>query len=315
MVTIKFGLMKTNLLIVGLLLFVLVSACVSKAGNETDSIALDSTVEEVIFCGDDKVLIFSRRQPGDDFHKEWEWTATNSKGMPSEFVGYFTTIDECKPIGEKCLLITSSGGGAALVERGTRNTLFYARVPNAHSAEYLPGGKIAVALSTAEGGNSVQIFDSMKPNKVLYSDSLYSGHGVVWVEEMESLFALGFDELREYKLKDWNSNSPSLEMAASWKIPDESGHDLYLTSDHRLLFSTTNSAWEFNLQSHEFAPFAPLENVKHVKSINYNAETKELIYTKGEISWWTHHVYFTNPTDTLVEENVKIYKSRITWKK
>ncbi|AGA80508.1 DUF6528 family protein [Echinicola vietnamensis] len=304
--------MKTNVLILVFLAATTVAACVSRADNEHNHIRPDSSVRELIVCGDDKVLIFHPTDGG--YQKEWEWSAANSNGMPPGYVGYFKTNDECKPVGDNRLLVTSSGGGAALIERSTGNTLFYAHVPNAHSAEYLPEGRIAVALSTASGGNAIQLFDALKPNKVLYSDSLYSGHGVVWVEDRESLFALGYGELREYKLKEWDSTTPKLEMKAFWEIPDESGHDLYLTKDQKLLFSTTNSVWEFNLQTNKFGPFDQLENVGHVKSINYHSGTKELVYTKGEVSWWTHHVYFANPADTLTDESVKIYKSRVYWK-
>src|SRR5690606_38060364 len=125
------------------------------------------------------------------FTRSWEWTPETSNGLPEEFVKYFQTNDECKPIGEDQLLITSSGGGVALVDRATKNTLFYAYAPNAHLAAYLPGDRIAVALSTAEQGNALQLLEIDASGQVLYSDSLYSGHGAVWVAERESLFALG----------------------------------------------------------------------------------------------------------------------------
>lgn len=42
------------------------------------------------------------------------------------------------------ILITSSGSAVALVSHETGATLFYASVKNAHSADLLPGGFIAV---------------------------------------------------------------------------------------------------------------------------------------------------------------------------
>jgi hypothetical protein len=134
---------------------------------------------------------------------------------------------------------------------------------------------------------------------------------VVWLPEKESLFALGYAELREYKLNDWDTPTPSLKMVNEWMIPDESGHDLFLTSDQRLLLSTTNSVWEFDIAQSEFSEFEPLKGVTHVKSVNLNSDTGELVYTKGEISWWTHNVYFENPQDTLIVEDIKLYKVRV----
>jgi hypothetical protein len=271
-----------------------------------------SSINEVILCGDDKVVIYDRKGSIDGkFTKSWEWTPEESSGLPEEFVKYFQTNDECKPVGEDRILITSSGGGVALVDRETKNTLFYAYAPNAHSAAYLPGDRIGVALSTAEKGNALQLFDIDGSNEILYSDSLYSGHGAVWVAERESLFALGYDQLREYKLKNWETDQPSLEKVKEWEIPDESGHDLFLTSDQRLLLSTTNSVWQFDISSGKFSEFEPLKDVKHVKSVNWFPGTGELVYTKGEISWWSHHVYFEEPYDTLVVEDIKLYKARL----
>lgn len=284
-------------------------SCNSKQGETADS---KSSITKVFASGDDKVVIFERGGDNEGaFSNAWEWTAAESDGLPQDFVKYFQTNDECKPIGEDQILVTSSGGGVALVDIKTKNTLFYAHAPNAHSAEYLPNDRIAVALSTAEKGNALQLFDRDKPNEILYSDSLYSGHGVVWLPEKESLFALGYAELREYKLNDWDTPTPSLKMVNEWMIPDESGHDLFLTSDQRLLLSTTNSVWEFDIAQSEFSEFEPLKGVTHVKSVNLNSDTGELVYTKGEISWWTHNVYFENPQDTLIVEDIKLYKVRV----
>tara|TARA_R110002124_G_scaffold277321_8_gene448640 strand:+ start:25028 stop:25933 length:906 start_codon:yes stop_codon:yes gene_type:complete len=282
--------------------------------SEKQTSVINTDSSEIIGCGDENVVIFDKEKSNkNSLVKVWEWTAAISEGLPKEYHGYFNTTDDCKPVGEGQILITSSSGGVALVNRKDKKTVFYAYVPNAHSADYLPGGRIVVALSTAENGNSIRLYDVKQSDKILYSDSLYSGHGAVWNEEKNSLFTLGFDQLREYKLADWESAQPKLEKVNEWEIPDESGHDLFLTSDQRLLLSTTNSVWQFDISTSIFTPFEPLEGAKHVKSVNFNAETKELVYTKGEISWWTHHIYFENPQDTLEVNDMKLYKVRVLW--
>ncbi|EPR69642.1 hypothetical protein ADICYQ_1427 [Cyclobacterium qasimii M12-11B] len=273
---------------------------------------LNTETFEIIGCGDENVVVFDKvKSNKDSLVKVWEWKASISEGLPKEYHAYFNTTDDCKPVGEDQFLITSSSGGVALVNRKDKKTVFYAHVPNAHSADFLPGGRIVVALSTAENGNAIRLYDVNQSDEILYSDSLYSGHGAVWDEEKNSLFALGFDQLREYKLADWESAQPKLEKVNEWEIPDESGHDLFLTSDRRLLLTTTNSVWQFDISTSIFTPFAPLEGMEHVKSVNFNAETEALVYTKGEISWWTHHIYFVNPKDTLEVNDMKLYKVRV----
>jgi hypothetical protein len=76
----------------------------------------------------------------------------------------------------------------------------------------LPAGGVIVALSTASGGNSRDVFDVDKSEVVVFKDSLYSGHGVVWMAESERWLALGYNELREYSLKNWETEKPELQL-------------------------------------------------------------------------------------------------------
>lgn len=271
-----------------------------------------SNVKEVIFCGDDQVRILDRsKSKGNDLEIVWSWNPADAKGLPESYKRYFRTTDDCKPVDRDKLLITSSSGGVVLVNRKTKETLFYAHVPNAHSADYLPGDRIVVALSTAPKGNRIQLFAVSQPDKVLFQDTLYSGHGAVWIPERKRLFVLGYDVLRTYSLKDWNTTIPSLKKEDEWKLPDNGGHDLQAVSKDQLIMTTTNSVWKFDINSQSFSPFVPLKDVAHVKSVNYDLKSGELVYTRGEISWWTHNIYFENPYDTLKVEDINMYKVRV----
>lgn len=296
---------------VALILPFLVSGFCSDSGGQP-AMREKSKVREVIACGDDKVVIFDRASSrGNDLRTVWEWSRSEAKGLPAAYQKYFSTTDECKPVDGNKLLITSSGGGVVLVDRKTSATLFYAHVPNAHSADYLPGNRIVVALSTAPKGNSIQLFDVGKPDQVLFEDSLYSGHGAVWIAKRKLLFVLGYDVLRTYSLKDWDTDHPSLVKESEWKLPDNGGHDLYSVSPDEFLFSTSNTVWRFDVDDSTFSPFEPLKNVKNVKSVNYDGKTGELVYTKGEISWWTHNIYFQHPADTFRVPGINVYKARV----
>lgn len=268
---------------------------------------------EIIACGDDQVIVIDTKTSAkEDVNISWRWKVSDATDLPVVYQKYLTPADECKPVdGNKKILITSSGGGVVLVDRKTKRSIFYAHAPMAHSAAYLPNNRIAVALSTDPEGNSIEIFDVKKPEKVIFKDSLYSGHGVVWMPESERLFAMGYNELREYSLKNWETEKPELQLMSKWMLPDNGGHDLISISDTRLLLTVTNGVWVFNIADERFYPFELLNQVKNVKSVNYNETTKELIYTKAETSWWTHNIYCKNPDRIFTIPEINLYKVRV----
>lgn len=276
-------------------------------------VSCDRKPSEIIACGDDQVIVInSKASDKENVNIIWRWKVSDATDLPAIYQKYMISTDECKPVqGARKILITSSGGGVVLVDRKTKKSLFYAHVPMAHSAEYLPDDKVVVALSTAPGGNSLEVYDFKNPDKIIFKDSLYSGHGVVWMPGMESLFALGYNELREYSLKNWNSEKPELQLMKTWILPDNGGHDLSSVSDTRLVLTTTNGVWVFNIREEQFSPFELLNQVKNVKSVNFNESTKELVYTKGEVSWWTHNIYCMNPDKILTIPNINLYKVRV----
>lgn len=220
-------------------------------------------------------------------------------------------LDECKPVnGGKEILLTSSGGGALLLDKETKQCRFYAHVPMAHSIEMLPGRRIAIALSTHPQGNSLELYDADKPAEVLFRDSLYSGHGVVWMEKFQRLYALGFDELRAYTLEQWETDAPLLKLEKTWKLPIDNGHDLVRLSDYELGFSGYEDVYKFDLANETFTLFQPMQGKKDIKSFNYDAETGYLVYTQAEVDWWTHHIYIEHPMKVLTLENINLYKVR-----
>ena len=154
-------------------------------------------------CGWDEVFILALGEgPTPTHRKVWSWRAADSPGIPADMHTLFRTTDDCKPVdGGRRILISSSGGGVALVDRETRRASFVARVTNAHSIEMLPGGRIAAAasVSTAGTGDRIVIFDAAT-GKELASDALRSAHGAVWDEERRVLWALGGDVLRAYNV-------------------------------------------------------------------------------------------------------------------
>lgn len=269
---------------------------------------------DLVACGEDQVFILAKNDAyKGSVNYRWKWKVSDAeKQLPKAYQQLLAILDECKPVdnGTK-LLLTASSGATVLLDIATKKVLFYAKTPMAHSADLLPGGRIAVANSTHQQGNSLEIYDLKYPEKVLYRDSLYSGHGVVWDAKHKQLLALGFDELRIYELVDWTSNKPKLALLKTYKLPDEGGHELSNIDNTQFLVSTHHGVWTFDLQKGLFEPFTPLAKRVNIKSANYNNESKTLLYTVAEESWWTFNIYGENPTFKLHIPEVKLYKVRV----
>lgn len=124
------------------------------------------------------------------------------------------------------------------------------------------------------------------------------------------MYALGFDELRAYSLKDWETSSPSLHLEKVWKTPIERGHDLIAVTDNELIFTGHNGVYWFDIAKESFTPFEPLADRENIKSVNYNKETGYMVYTQAEINFWTHHIYMENPKKVLTIEDIDLYKVR-----
>lgn len=287
-----------------LLFIVVILLCIGCTPTNKDWIAV---------CGDGEVRIIDLAESDGNHIKEvWKWNKDDPQvNLPEGYDMLMRNLDECKLVDNNTkMLLTASGDGMMLLDIQTKDILCYAHVPMAHSADLLPGNRIAVALSTHKQGNALEIYDIKAPEKLVFRDSLYSGHGVVWNEKRQSLYALGYKELREYKLQDWNTEKPSLKRVKTWEIPTNSGHDLSPVDDNRMLVSAHEGVMWFDLEKEEFTPFEPLKNTENVKSVNYDARTGKLVYTKAEISWWTHNIYQCNPDKTITIDSLNIYKVR-----
>lgn len=274
--------------------------------------------EKLLMCGDDRLMIIAPPGLVDDSAKVlWQWRVEEAASqLPEEYMKLMIPLDECKQVGDGSrILMTSSGGGVLLLDKETRRSLFYAHVPMAHSAELLPGEKIAVALSTHPQGSSIELYDINRSDRCLFRDSLYSGHGVVWMEAEQKLYALGYDELRAYTFGKKSEDSLSLTLVQTWSLPSEGGHDLISIGGNELLVSTHEHVYLFDTGKQAFTPFAPLADVKNVKSANYDKGQDRLVYTKAEISWWTHHVYIREKghESHFEVDSVRLYKVR-PWK-
>ncbi len=272
------------------------------------------SADELLVCGADEVFVvdINTADPASS-KKIWSWLAADRDDLPKRFRTMFRSTDDCKPIdGGKRVLISSSSGGCALVERPSGKVLWYAYVGNAHSVEMLPGDRIAVAGSVHKDGNRVAIYDLANPDKLLFKDELISGHGVHWDAKRRLLWALGFDGLRAYRLVDWDSKSPKLERAATYKLPTPGGHELSPTGrGDGLIVSSNTRVYVFDRKSRKFTPHPELGDVAKVKGVSVHRKTGRVAYVHGEGGHWSSpRVRFLNPKGQWRVEGARRYKAR-----
>lgn len=269
--------------------------------------------DELMVCGSSRLLIVKVQSLKDTIPEViWEWDAHRAKDLPATYRDkFFEKIDECKAFnhGDE-LVITSSGGGIAVIDRATQKVKFYACIPNAHSAELLPGNRIVVAGSLHSQGNCLEVFDLGRSEKPLFRDTLYLGHGVLWDPSRQILYALGYDRINQYELKNWSTSQPVLKLLKTTMLPSLSGHELQRhQSEDSLIISTVGHVWLFDKASSTFNPFGPLADRKDVKSTSYNPYLKLQTFTVAEQSWWTHRVYFLGTGRFLSFPAINVYKA------
>lgn len=260
----------------------------------------------LLVCGGDEVFqIDPAAYPP---AKLWSWRAIDRPELPSALRNTFRTTDECKPLdGAKRLLVTSSGGGCALLELPSGKPLWWARVTNAHSIEALPGGMIAVASSVGKGGDKVLLFDQKVPLLPLSEIPLPSAHGLVWDDARKCLWALGFRELITC-----TADGRKLSVKSRHKLPDTDGHDLRpVTASPDLILSTHASVWRFHRDDAVFRPDPDLKDRIEVKSADIHPRSGRLavVQASGK-NWWTETLELLRPAAKITIKDQTLYKAR-----
>ena len=270
--------------------------------------------DELLVCGWDEVFALKVGESDRiSTNKVWSWRARDCPNLPEQLRDKFGSTDECKPVeGGRKILITSSGGGVALVERASGKALFATFVGNAHSAEMLPRDRVVVAASTHAEGNRLAVFDLNQPEQAIFTTELQAAHGVVWDEKRQVLWALGFEELNGYRLANWAGAQPKLHMASSYPLPDSSGHDLQAAPNSDLLVLTTGShVYVFDRERRAFFPHLTWGGKAGVKCVSIHPRTRQTaIIQASDRHWWSDTVQWLTFEIALRLPGARLYKAR-----
>lgn len=290
--------------------------------------ASDTEPSHLLIGGSDKVHIVNVAQcMGADYKAglEWTWEAEDAADILGIAKSRCDHIDDCKPVdnGSK-ILVSSSYNWCVLLDKASKQVLFHALdCANAHSAELLPGNRIAVACSdgTTSNHNQVRLYDAARSNVLLDSSPLVSAHGVTWCESTQRLYAVGNRQINVYSLQDVDTSAPKLKLEKSITTPQGSNHDISLADPTTLVVAGVR-AYLFDVNTESFTEMPHFAASTQLKSVNYNPLTSELWYTdatvpEGTQSWSTHTLrYATDPAATSMAGSIRItdmdvYKVRV----
>lgn len=295
----------------------------SGARYDTDNVS-DPKQKTIVFCGSNMVyMVDPTLTTGGTYNSGviWQWDATSAQNELGLAKNRLNHLDDCKPVDNgKKLLVTSSYNWTVLLDIETQKPVFYSvQTPGAHSAEMLPGNKVAVACS--DNGDKVQLYDLSRSNEVLFETALVSAHGVIWVDATQRLYAIGGQNLNIYILKNADTMKPTLELERSIPTPQSGLHDLSMVDSNTLAVSGKR-AYLYDIANNSFKEMTMFRNTTAMKSLNYNGETGECWYTdatvpEGTQTWSTQTLHYTKDvqgsTDvmTIKVPDIDVYKVRV----
>jgi hypothetical protein len=240
--------------------------------------------ERLYACGDDQIREY--RIEGGAATETWHWRAADANDLPETYrLKLLRHIDDCKPVDDgRSILATASTGGAVLIDRETGHVSFHARTPMAHSADLLPGGWVAVALSIHAEGDRLEIYGRDRSETPLLNLPLPSGHGAVWDATRARLFVLSHDLIQAYKVEGTEA-MPRLTETGRWTLPGRhDGHDLSSKPGGGYFVTTDDGVWTFDPDAGSFLPFSALNPKQQVKAVS--ALGARLAWVQAEESWW-----------------------------
>ncbi len=253
----------------------------------------------------------------------WSWTADGDDRLadlePARSWARPTEARDVVLDGEGSLLVTASGGLAALVDTATGTPIWATDLGtsvNPHSAELLPDGNVAVVASTA---GWVRLYAASEgPRSTTYTEQELDGaHAVQWDEGADLLWVLGDDTLLALRVGG-TPDIPSLTPERSIPLPEVGGHDLapVRSAPGTFWLSTGDRLWRYDshLDRFEAVGLGAEDSARGIKSVGSEPATGRLLTITpdhaGPCSWCTSAVTFHHPDGTLALTGTELYKAR-----
>ena len=232
------------------------------------------TNPSLVFCGDQYIYIIDANKASESRYQNAvveSWNAAtfaDTIGLPANLCKYIT---ECKPVNDgKDLLITSYNGWTIMLNVETGNIPFHTVMSfGAHSADLLPDNRVAVAC--ANPGNSIQIYDLNNNDHIVSNVKLSGAQGVCWNDDLQRLFAINQNSLNSYRLVDWNTNHPSLELVSSIATPNENMKDLSIVSSNKLCVAGSG-LFIYDISENTFTEMTQFSSSKVINSVKVFSE-------------------------------------------
>ena len=267
-----------------------------------------------ILCSDQKTRdVFIMDANGDWSKPEailWHWNPKDDPNIPPERLRAFNNMSDSKCVSDgKQVLVVASGGGMALIDVATKQSVFTAYPGgNTHSAELLPDGTVIAASST---GATLKVFTRIGDEKTPHKTFTYKfpgGHGVVWDQIHGLVWAVGADVLVAFRY-NFDVENPQLVPVQSFDLgKGYSGHDLVLLKKENKLLLTGRDVKEFDTMLGTLRLFS---NRCPVKSISIHPETGEQLVQIPNEEWWNDTVMLLNGDRKWTLPNkARIYKTR-----
>ena len=267
-----------------------------------------------ILCSDQKTRdVFIMDANGDWSKPEailWHWNPKDDPNIPPERLRAFNNMSDSKCVSDgKQVLVVASGGGMALIDVATKQSVFTAYPGgNTHSAELLPDGTVITASST---GATLKVFTRIGDEKTPHKTFTYKfpgGHGVVWDQTHGLVWGLGADVLVAFRY-NFDVEDPRLVPVQTFNLRrGYSGHDLVLLKKENKLLLTGHDVQEFDTMLGTLRRFA---DKRSVKSISIHPETGEQLVQIPNEEWWNDTVMLLNGDRKWTLPNkARIYKAR-----
>jgi hypothetical protein len=279
----------------------------TEGGGGNVEITIDNSARQLIITEQASSSIYIYDQPSRKLL--WEWSATDSD-IPSGHLSWFRLPDEARPVYNRtCLMITSSGGGAALIRIKDKKALFYACPGgNPHSAEILPDGNMVVASS--DGYLTVYKVDTVGvyASGYLSRTSLTAAHNAVWDLNRNCLWSAGGEDICRY---DYAEGRLTLTKTKSMPAGCGMAHDLIPIFGSDRMYVTTGARCFIYNPSDDTIVEAPSFQQRDLKSISTGPFGFTTICTRPTESWWAHDVVtLSSGTQIFHMADYQIYKAR-----